>query len=64
MNQLTDEELLKPCDREKEIYKRYGIDLEELQRRPVVVGNRKREIFLYVSAGVAGMFTGWGLAQI
>jgi len=28
MNQLTDEELLKPCDREKEIYKRYGIDLE------------------------------------
>jgi len=51
---LTDEELLKPCDREKEIYKRYGIDLEELQRRPIVVGNRKREIF----------FTGWGLAQI
>lgn len=69
MNQLTDEELLeKYFNREDEIalYRRYGLDFEYFDHRPppAVVRNRKLEISLYVISGVAGMFTGWGLAQI
>ena len=63
---LTDEELPAKYDREYEValYRRYGLDLDELER-PLessgVIGNRKFEICLYVTCIVAGIITGVGL---
>lgn len=66
---LTDEEPPAKYDREYEValYRRYGLDLDELER-PLessgVVGNRKHEIYLYVFyvfCVIAGAITGLGL---
>ena len=66
---MTLEEPPAKYDREYEValYRRYGLDLDELER-PLessgVVGNRKRDISLYVFyvvCGVAGAITGLGL---
>ena len=62
MNQLTDEELrAKYSKLDEELFRRYNIDLGELER-PVVVRITKLEISLYVIAGLAGMITGYVLA--
>ena len=69
---MTLEEPPAKYDREYEValYMRYGLDLDELRplERPLesygVVGNRKREISVYVfyvACIVAGIITGVGL---
>jgi len=63
---LTDEEPPAKYDREYEValYRRYGLDLDELERPASDTRNRKHEIYLYVFyvfCVIAGVITGLGL---